>query len=95
MSNIKNADPAFCKKSVWNSGGWDSSQCSRKAVLDGYCRQHLPYNVEKRREAATEAYNAKWRRHEVSTERAAFKFVRPFVCERCRHDIDKQLEERK
>jgi hypothetical protein len=38
-----------CKAATWTRGGWYSIRCSRKATKDGYCWQHHPDAVEKRR----------------------------------------------
>jgi predicted nucleic acid-binding Zn-ribbon protein len=38
----------YCKKMVTNKGGFYTHQCSRKARMDGYCKQHHPDTVEAR-----------------------------------------------
>ena len=52
-----NYDPAKCKEKVWD--GWNSRQCSRSVWRDGYCKQHHPDEVKKRRDAAMERYEEK------------------------------------
>jgi len=66
----------FCKELVFDSGGWHKYQCSRKAVKDGYCKQHHPDAVAERRKKSEEAYEAKreqsdWRRLARAQERIA------------------------
>lgn len=39
-----------CKERVWPPPGWHSYQCTRKVWKDGYCKQHHPDSVKKRRE---------------------------------------------
>ena len=42
-----------CQERVYHVDMWSSSQCSRKAVVDGkWCRQHDPEAVKARREKA-------------------------------------------
>ena len=55
-------DPTRCKAGVWSSERWARySQCSRKPVADGWCKQHNP-DVEAARQAASKAnYEAQWR----------------------------------
>ena len=43
-----------CKAKVWSVDGWHQYPCSRNAKKDGYCTQHHPNNVEKRRKASEE-----------------------------------------
>lgn len=53
-------DPNRCKAGVWSSERWSRySQCSRKAVEDGWCKQHHP-EAEAKREAES---NAKYERN--------------------------------
>lgn len=44
-----------CKKMVWD-GGFHDYPCSRRAKLDGYCKQHHP-DAEKERDKKS---HAKW-----------------------------------
>jgi len=39
-----------CKKEVWGGSTWRPTRvpCSRKAVKDGYCKQHNPEAASKR-----------------------------------------------
>jgi len=52
-------DPTKCKRLVPDMGHWNYFQCSRKAVLDGYCKQHHPDSVKKREEEADRRYREK------------------------------------
>ncbi|KKM90918.1 hypothetical protein LCGC14_1233710 [marine sediment metagenome] len=45
-----------CKGKV--SGGWNSYSCSRKATRDGYCFQHHPDAIKKRRQESQRKYDA-------------------------------------
>ncbi len=58
--DVKDPREGYCKKSVYvASGNWGHShQCSRKAKVDGYCKQHHP-DSEKARE---EDRKAEWAR---------------------------------
>lgn len=47
-------DNERCKEKVW--GGFHFHRCLRKAVKDGYCKQHHPDSVAKRREASDKRY---------------------------------------
>ena len=46
-----------CKEQVWN--GYTVHLCSRKDWKDGFCKQHHPDSVKKRREDADARYKAK------------------------------------
>ena len=45
-----------CKKRVMPNGSYRTRQCSRKAVKDGYCKQHHPDTIKARQEASTKRY---------------------------------------
>lgn len=47
-----------CKEMVFRD--YHSYRCSRKAVQDGYCRQHHPDVVKARADAAQAKWDAKW-----------------------------------
>ena len=47
-----------CKERVWN-GQFSDYPCSRKDWKDGYCKQHHPDSVKKRRDDAYARYKAK------------------------------------
>ena len=48
-----------CSKTVY-TGSWGRGQkCSRKAVKDGFCKQHHPDTVEARRKKSQEDYEIK------------------------------------
>ncbi len=47
-------DHTRCKEMVW--AGYHKHQCSRKRWKDGYCKQHHPDSVAKRREEQTKRY---------------------------------------
>lgn len=56
-------DPKRCKAGVWGNERWSRySQCSRKAVEDGWCKQHHPEAEAKREEAAKAKYHASMRK---------------------------------
>lgn len=50
-------DETRCKKRVWK--GWHDQQCRRNATMDGYCKQHHPDTVEKRKKARAERWEEK------------------------------------
>jgi hypothetical protein len=51
---------ARCQTAVWESGGFHSHQCYKKAWKDGYCKVHHPENVKIRRTCAEERYKKQW-----------------------------------
>ena len=51
-----------CKKPIWDYTRFHSRQCMRKAVKDGYCKQHHPDAVAKRREESDRKYEEKMKR---------------------------------
>ena len=57
-------DPCRCKAWVWSNERWSRySQCARKPVQDGWCKQHDPAAVAERRvasDAKGEAETRKW-----------------------------------
>ncbi len=51
-------DSEHCKTMVYSSELFGRSyQCQRKAVKDGYCKQHHPDSVEKRKQKSEGLYN--------------------------------------
>jgi hypothetical protein len=54
------AEEDRCSADVHDGGRWPSHRCSRRAVNDGYCRQHHPDAVAARQYAADERYREKW-----------------------------------
>jgi hypothetical protein len=56
--NKENKMPVImCKESIRISGMWPTYRsCSRKAIKDGYCKQHHPDSVKKRQEARMKRY---------------------------------------
>lgn len=65
-----------CQKTVYPSDSWSSRKCSRKAVKDGFCKQHHPDAEAERERKSQEAYdqkmeNAPWRRLERCKEALA------------------------
>ena len=46
-----------CKKMIF--GDWHSRRCSRKAVNEGYCKQHHPEEEAKRNQKSREDYQRK------------------------------------
>jgi len=57
-----------CRCEVWRSS-WRASQCSRRAVKDGYCKQHHPDAIAQREAAASARVNSHMARFRL--ERAA------------------------
>lgn len=43
-----------CKEKVFHSWQFGGSQCSRKSVKDGYCKQHHPDAIKKREKKSEE-----------------------------------------
>ncbi len=61
-----------CKERVWNK--WNYFSCSRYVIKDGYCWQHHPDEVAKRRKLSEEKFqrelnNSPWRKLEKAKER--------------------------
>lgn len=46
-----------CAKQVFDN--WSHRQCSRKAVKDGWCKQHHPDAAEERKQKSIERYEEK------------------------------------
>jgi hypothetical protein len=66
-------DPTLCKEQVWSNLGWQLHQCCRRAVRDGYCKQHHPESVAVRRKKSAEKDNAEMRL--VRRQAAAWEVV--------------------
>ena len=49
-------DPERCKEKVHDPSGWGMNQCSRKAKIEGYCKQHSPEAVAARQKESHERY---------------------------------------
>ena len=64
-------DVGQCKQSVGDRGGWHWHTCRRKAVKDGYCKQHHPDRRLARQKANDEKYD-KQRRVRALEIRAPF-----------------------
>lgn len=60
-----------CKQMVWR--GWTSSQCSRNATKDGWCKQHHPDSKKARRDASDARYKEKWENDPLSLSRKKVK----------------------
>ena len=61
-------DPARCKAGIWSKERWSRySQCQRKTVADGWCKQHSP-DVEAARRAASQA------KHDIAGRKWAMGF---------------------
>ncbi len=76
------AEKEKCKEKIFRGAGHGSSQCSRNAVKDGYCKQHHPDNVKARREAN----EAKWKKeHEMKMKH----FRRPALLREALEEISK------
>lgn len=60
-----------CQKRVYDERGFHSSRCSRKAVRDGWCKQHHPDAVKARQEKSEKEYREKWNKSpEMCLQRA-------------------------
>lgn len=67
-------DPIYCREKVWDGNRSKHFQCSRKAVKDGYCKQHHPDSVKARQEQSEKEYeekrkNSTWYLLKVANER--------------------------
>lgn len=51
-------DAVRCQKEIWSGGRYTPTRCERKAVRDGYCTQHHPDSVAKRRNDSEARYKA-------------------------------------
>lgn len=49
-----------CQKRVYDHTGFHSVRCSRKAVKDGFCKQHHPDTVKARQERSDKAWREKF-----------------------------------
>lgn len=49
-----------CMKEVYYPGGFHTYRCRRKAVKDGWCKQHHPEAERARREKSDREWKAKW-----------------------------------
>ena len=67
-----------CKERVHAARSFNGHPCSRKAVRDGYCKQHHPEAVKARAEARKAESDAFWAQHEarVSATKAAADALR-------------------
>ena len=70
-----------CKEKIWN--GYDRCRCSRRAVTDGYCKQHHPDAKARRRKKQ----DAKWRlereSEKANTRLRAIRLLESELCESC------------
>lgn len=81
MRDVKNPREGYCRMSVHSPGAYLSRQCSRRAVEDGYCRQHGPTakaKAEAKRDALSDwlrqtTYERDEARAEASCLRAAIE----------------------
>lgn len=64
--------PVYCKETVHPRGFTMARgfRCERKAVRDGYCKQHHPDAVAERRTKSNERYEADARARHAKTARA-------------------------
>ena len=47
-----------CKEEVWGANSYRAHQCTRKAKIDGYCKQHHPDAQKARDEKRRAKFNA-------------------------------------
>jgi len=57
---MKQTNETKCKERVYPAGAWHASQCTRGAVVNGYCRQHDPVARQAKRDANNVAWKAKY-----------------------------------
>ena len=57
-------DPDKCKGEVWEQISRRFYQCSRNAKKDGYCMQHHPGEIRKRRDKRLKKWDEKWERNQ-------------------------------
>ena len=70
-----------CKNMVWE--GWTNRRCSRKAVTDGYCKQHHPDTVNARRLKQEARWAADRERSKNLRRLSAIQLLSPELCESC------------
>ncbi len=49
-----------CKQRIFGGNSFHGHPCTRKAVKDGYCRQHHPDSVEERRKKSAQRWEDQW-----------------------------------
>jgi len=78
-----------CKKKIYRD--WSSSNCSRKAVKDGYCKQHHPDTVKERQEKSNARWNAKAENSDRAKLNRALDTIEQLTKER--DGLDKLLDQ--
>jgi hypothetical protein len=76
-----------CKERVWRD--WSSSNCARKAVKDGYCKQHHPDAVKERQEKASARWNEKVNNSDSAKLKRALDTIEQLTRERDELEQDK------
>ena len=62
-----------CKEGVWRD--WSSGKCARKAVKDGYCKQHHPDAVKERQEKSSARWEEKFNNSDSAKLRRALDTI--------------------
>src|SRR5579864_1650947 len=70
MSKRTDENTTTCQASVHRPFS-DSTECSRKAWRDGYCKQHHPDTVAAKKKASDEKFAADWAASRAHHARAA------------------------
>lgn len=60
----RNMREGYCHELVWHKHSYGGTQCTRKATIGNYCRQHDPEAVAAKRKARDDASNARWKERE-------------------------------
>lgn len=70
-----------CKERVWGGDAFQSHRCYRKAVKDGYCKQHHPDAWAKRRDESMARWRAEDERDKAkwAQERQQYKDAERFA----------------
>lgn len=90
------SNKAGCKERIYSGEGFHGHMCTRNAKpdLDGYCIQHYPPNVKKRRAAASAKMDAeikaKFDRQDAAKAAREAKERKHVAMEKALHDIQEQ-----
>lgn len=77
-----------CREKVYDN--WETRQCSRYAVKDGFCKQHHPDTVEARIKKATKKMDEEnYRRY----KRRAFWFIEEYATSEDLGDLSEKIKQ--
>ncbi len=65
-----------CKEKIYRPSMWRSVPCSRKAVKDGFCKQHHPDSIKEREEKSKKEYDKKMKSAKALAIDAAKKLLK-------------------